>query len=94
MNPFAPTPPEWTSQAVHALAFQCPTCRKAATESQQVWLNRRSPVYGNDHRKKWQEFYQCDCGTAWWAWSSDRPPNEYADRDNPPDDLDGFFDHL
>ena len=42
-------------------------------KAQFVWINRRSPVYTPDHRRKWQEFYKCECGAAWWAWSSDRP---------------------
>lgn len=45
-------------------------------EAQAVWINRRAPVYTEDHRRKWQEFYHCSCGTAWWAWSSDRPKPE------------------
>ncbi|MFH7030348.1 MAG: hypothetical protein ACHBN1_34585 [Heteroscytonema crispum UTEX LB 1556] len=31
----------------------------------------------NNHRRKWQEFYQCHCGTVWWAWSSDRPTTDF-----------------
>jgi hypothetical protein len=80
MDVFALTPPPWTEQSIHAKLFCCPTCRRASTEAQAVWLNRRSPVYTHDQRKKWQEFYHCECGTAWWAWSDQRPPNEYADR--------------
>ncbi len=46
--------------------------------AQRVWINRRAPVYTPDHRRKWQEFYQCECGKAWWAWSSDRPPADFG----------------
>jgi hypothetical protein len=81
MDAFALTPPEWTTKAVHAVEFCCPACRTASIAAQNVWLNRRSPVYTHDRRKKWQEFYHCQCGSVWWAWSSDRQPNEYADRD-------------
>jgi hypothetical protein len=88
MDAFSLNPPEWTNKAVHALAFCCPSCRAASTAATNVWLNRRSPVYGNDHRKKWQEFYHCECGTVWWAWSSDRAPNEYADRNPSADTFD------
>ncbi|NJO51124.1 MAG: hypothetical protein HC840_18655 [Leptolyngbyaceae cyanobacterium RM2_2_4] len=76
MDAFAPTPPDWTKPAIHAHEFVCPTCRTACTESEKVWINRRSPVFTEDHRKKWQEFYLCTCGTSWWAWSSDRPPTD------------------
>ena len=31
-------------------------------------------------RRKWQEFYQCECDTAWWGWSDDRPPSGIVDR--------------
>ncbi|MBD2455697.1 hypothetical protein H6G80_16605 [Nostoc sp. FACHB-87] len=76
MDAFAPIPPEWTSKAVHAYEFCCPTCRSSSLEALQVWINRRSPVFSEEHRRKWQEFYQCHCGCAWWAWSSDRPPSD------------------
>jgi hypothetical protein len=76
MEAFAPLPPAWTEPATHAREFCCPSCRAQSLEATQVWINRRSPVYNEDHRRKWQEFYQCTCGTAWWAWSSDRPPTE------------------
>jgi hypothetical protein len=76
MEAFAPTPPDWTQPAIHAQSFCCPTCRAASIEATQVWINRRSPVYTPEHRRKWQEFYKCKCETAWWAWSSDRPPTE------------------
>ena len=74
MDAFAPTPPEWTKQAVHAHEFCCPTCHSTSHSAEKVWLNRRSPVLMENHRRKWQEFYQCQCGCVWWAWSSDRPP--------------------
>jgi hypothetical protein len=86
MEAFDPTPPEWTLSAVHAKEFCCPTCHTSSKVAQRVWINRRSPVYTEDHRRKWQEFYQCECGQPWWAWSSDRPPSELAsqDREIPP----------
>jgi hypothetical protein len=34
-----------------------------------------------NHRRKWQEFYQCHCGCVWWAWSSDRPPSDKVESD-------------
>ncbi|AFY44203.1 hypothetical protein [Nostoc sp. PCC 7107] len=76
MDAFAPIPPEWTSEAVHAYEFCCPTCHSSSREALQVWINRRSPVFSEEHRRKWQEFYKCHCGCAWWAWSSDRPPSD------------------
>lgn len=81
MDPFAPTPPSWTEQATHALEFFCPRCGASSREAKDVWVNRRSPVYTEDHRRKLQEFYQCECGAAWWAWSTDRPPPEETPRD-------------
>lgn len=76
MDAFAPTPPEWTNKAVHAYEFCCPQCRASSLEAVEVWLNRRSPVFGTDNRRKWQEFYHCQCGFVWWAWSTDRPPTD------------------
>ena len=81
MDAFAPIPPDWTESAVHAREFGCPACRSSSMEAQQVWLNRRSPVFTEDHRRKWQEFYHCQCGCAWWVWSSDRPPSKLGKRD-------------
>jgi hypothetical protein len=60
-------------------------------EAEKVWINRRSPVFTEDHRRKWQEFYQCGCGSVWWAWSSDRPPSDLAKRDRDVIDDDPFF---
>jgi len=80
MEPFDPNPPEWAITSVHARQFCCPTCQRLPKEAQGVWLNRRSPVYIENRRRKWQEFYHCECGTAWWAWSSDRPPSEFTGR--------------
>lgn len=75
LDAFAPTPPEWTRQAIHAYdRFCCPKCGASSLEAVQVWINRSSPVLGEDRRRKWQEFYLCHCSCAWWAWSSDRPP--------------------
>lgn len=84
MEAFAPVPPQWTKSATHALEFCCPRCRLTARDAQRVWINRRSPVMTEDYRRKWQEFYECECGYAWWAWSSDRPPTDLAKRENPP----------
>ncbi|MBW4520465.1 MAG: hypothetical protein KME16_12290 [Scytolyngbya sp. HA4215-MV1] len=81
MDAFAPTPPDWTDSAVHAHEFCCPACRFSSMEAKQVWLNRRSPVFTEDHRRKWQEFYHCQCGCVWWVWSSDRPPSSLGKRD-------------
>jgi hypothetical protein len=78
MDAFTPNPPEWTQQATHAYEFCCPSCHSSSREAQFVWINRRSPVFTQDHRRKWQEFYQCNCSRVWWAWSTDRPPNEFA----------------
>ncbi|HIK32896.1 MAG TPA: hypothetical protein IGS17_05990 [Oscillatoriales cyanobacterium M59_W2019_021] len=72
MDAFEPTPPHWTQSATHAHQFCCPTCGASPRDAKSVWLNRRSPVYTEDHRRKYQEFYHCQCETVWWAWSSDR----------------------
>ncbi|MEC4803042.1 MAG: hypothetical protein SAJ12_17185 [Jaaginema sp. PMC 1079.18] len=82
MDAFQPTPPEWTKKAKHALRFCCPTCGASAYNAQRVWLNRRSPVMSEDYQRKWQEFYDCECGMAWWAWSSDRPPSDLKREDS------------
>jgi hypothetical protein len=74
MDAFAPIPPKWTNKAIHAYEFCCPSCRASSLEAMEVWINRRSPVMTENHRRKWQEFYNCQCGYVWWAWSSDRPP--------------------
>ncbi|HEY9781817.1 MAG TPA: hypothetical protein V6D09_16970 [Leptolyngbyaceae cyanobacterium] len=86
MDAFASTPPEWTKQAIHAYEFCCPRCRATSREAERVWLNRRSPVLMENHRRKWQEFYQCQCEYVWWAWSSDRPPSDLVERDRHPSD--------
>ncbi len=83
MDAFSETPPEWTQAATHAIAFCCPRCQQPAAKARAVWINRRSPVYMEGYRRKWQEFYWCECGAAWWGWSSDRPPSEFADRPLP-----------
>ncbi len=89
MDAFDPFPPPWTKTATHALKFCCPSCRSEAATAQRVWINRRAPVIReNSRRRQWQEFYQCECGEVWWAWSSDRPPSELTKRDNMlPEDL-------
>lgn len=84
MDAFSPVPPPWTKSATHAVEFCCPKCRASAREADQVWMNRRSPVMTEDYRRKWQEFYQCQCSYVWWAWSSDRPPSDFAKRESPP----------
>jgi hypothetical protein len=93
MEAFEPTPPEWTQFAVHAREFCCPACRSSSKAAQSVWINRRSPVYIDEgtgpamgRRRKWQEFYHCECSQVWWAWSNDRPPSELAqqERELPP----------
>lgn len=80
MEAFDLTPPDWTQSAVHAPAFGCPRCGSSSKAAAKVWINRRSPVYTEHHRRKWQEFYACgECDMAWWAWSSDRPPSSLPD---------------
>jgi hypothetical protein len=74
MDAFAPNPPEWTTKSIHAHNFCCPTCQASSLEAAEVWINRRSPVLTENRSRKWQEFYHCQCGCAWWAWSNDRPP--------------------
>ncbi|MDV3349604.1 hypothetical protein D0962_07130 [Leptolyngbyaceae cyanobacterium CCMR0082] len=85
MEAFSPDPPKWAESATHALTFSCPHCSESASVATDVWINRRSPVYTHNHKRKWQEFYQCKCGVAWWAWSSDRPPNSWQVNDPPND---------
>ncbi|WP_404787252.1 hypothetical protein [Altericista sp. CCNU0014] len=81
MNAFDPIPPEWTLSAIHAPHFGCPRCGANCSEAVSVWINRRSPVFTEDNRRKWQEFYRCHCGQSWWAWSNDRPPSALKPRD-------------
>ncbi|MGL5079487.1 MAG: hypothetical protein ACRDBG_27120 [Waterburya sp.] len=83
MDAFAIVPPEWTKSAVHAVNFCCPSCKTNSAKAKNVWLNRRAPVIMGDalyadvfSRRKYQEFYLCECGTSWWGWSDDRPPSE------------------
>ncbi|MBD1878237.1 hypothetical protein [Coleofasciculus sp. FACHB-T130] len=83
MEAFDSVPPKWIESATHARKFCCPNCRASSREAQQVWLNRRSPVMTEDYRRKWQEFYQCQCGSVWWAWSNDRPPSDLLKREPP-----------
>lgn len=78
MEAFEAISPQWTTQAIHAYDFSCPKCRATSLEAERVWINRRAPVITEDYRRKWQEFYQCQCGSAWWAWSSDRPPTDLS----------------
>jgi hypothetical protein len=86
MDAFSPIPPDWTQSATHATQFGCPRCGATSQQAQAVWINRRSPVYSEEHRRKWQEFYHCDCNTVWWAWSTDRPPSPY-NQQSPDDEL-------
>lgn len=84
MDAFNPVAPEWTEPAVHAIGFRCPTCQAGPEAALRVWLNRRSPVVDEHYRRKWQEFYGCNCGGVWWAWSNERPPSELnTSRDMP-----------
>lgn len=76
MEAFDVNPPEWIKPATHALHFCCPKCGASSRSARGVWLNRRSPVYTEAHRRKYQEFYHCECGYAWWAWSDQRPPSD------------------
>ena len=73
MNAFSVNPPEWTTKAIHSTAFYCPTCQAKAKQAVSVWINRRSPVTDSNLKRKWQEFYLCECKAAWWSWNSDRP---------------------
>lgn len=73
MEAFAPNPPEWIKTAIHAIPFCCPRCQSSSRKAKKVWLNRYAPVLMENYRRKWQEFYQCECEQVWWAWSSDRP---------------------
>ncbi|MEI6427992.1 MAG: hypothetical protein WCO45_06315 [Pseudanabaena sp. ELA607] len=75
MDAFAPVPPDWTQTATHAWHFCCPACSAAPSQAQAVWVNRRSPLYDESQKLRWQEFYHCDCGRAWWGWSNERPPS-------------------
>lgn len=84
MDAFEPVSPAWTQTAVHSFSFSCPTCHKSSKEADRVWINRRSPVFTEDYRKKWQEFYHCQCGQVWWAWSNERPPSELGNREDEP----------
>lgn len=78
MEAFSLKPPQWTENAVHAVGFDCPKCHEKPHKAEKVWINRRSPVMTEDYRRKWQEFYLCECQKAWWAWSSDRPSSEFT----------------
>jgi hypothetical protein len=90
MDAFASMSPDWTASAVHARSFCCPTCGQSSLKAMAVWINRRSPVYSEEadprRRRKWQEFYKCECEAVWWAWSSDRPPTELTPQE--PKELD------
>ncbi len=77
MEAFSRQAPEWTKTATHALSFHCPQCNSTSREAQKVWLNRYAPVTLENYTRKYQEFYLCECGKVWWAWSNDRPMKEY-----------------
>jgi hypothetical protein len=97
MEAFSPTPPDWREIATHADGFCCPDCHASSTAATAAWIDRRSPVFIENRKRKWQEFYLCQCGKAWWGWSNDRTPNEFVDRtpynNNEDSDLDydSFF---
>jgi hypothetical protein len=93
MEVFSPTPPNWIETATHAQGFCCPNCNASSIEATHAWIDRRSPVFVENRRRKWQEFYHCHCGKAWWAWSDDRLPNEFADRISAPSDSDSDLDY-
>ncbi len=78
MDAFNPIPDPWTKDAIHALEFCCPACGASPAKAKRVWINRRSPIISEDYRRQWQEFYQCECGQSWWAWSGCRPPSELS----------------
>ena len=80
MDAFSKIPPTWTKDAIHSLDFLCPSCKKSVENVIKVWLNRQAPVMGENYEKKWQEFYQCQCETSWWAWSSDRPASKHKNK--------------
>lgn len=80
MDAFSPDSPQWVDASVHAYDFCCPSCRATSRSANNVWLNRRSPVLNHDQRRKWQEFYLCSCGTAWWGWSDERPPSDLVQK--------------
>lgn len=82
MEAFAFFPPDWTSEAIHAYDFCCPKCHSSSLEATQVWINRRAPVTTENYKRKWQEFYRCQCGCVWWAWSNDRPPTNLKKPDD------------
>ena len=84
MEAFDPTPPEWTAAAVHIHDFCCPQCQADCGEANRVWINRRAMVITQQHQRRWQEFYHCQCGQAWWAWSSDRPPSKLGQDNSQP----------
>ena len=88
MEAFDPQPPEWTIKAVHAFNFCCPRCQTPSLSAQKVWLNRRSPVYNENNQRKWQEFYLCQCDQTWWAWSTDRPPSPFGQKEDEDEDQD------
>jgi len=68
------------------MSFAVPSAALAVRMPAEVWINRRSPVYTEFNRRKWQEFYRCQCGGVWWAWSNDRPPSELVRRDERSDE--------
>ena len=78
MEAFSPIPPDWTKDATHAVPFGCPACGEDSKAAKRVWLNRQSPVFIEGRKRKWQEFYLCECETAWWGWSSDGPPTDFG----------------
>jgi len=73
MEAFTRNAPDWTKTATHGFNFCCPRCEASSREAKKVWLNRYAPVTMENHQRKWQEFYLCECEQVWWAWSNERP---------------------
>ncbi len=73
MEAFSRKAPDWTQTATHAFTFNCPRCGASSRQAQKVWLNRQAPVIMENYRRKYQEFYLCECEQVWWGWSTDRP---------------------
>ncbi|WP_322742778.1 hypothetical protein [Synechocystis salina] len=57
MEVFDPTPPPWVEDTVHARGFCCPQCQAGPRQALRAWINRRSPVLGDDRRRKWLGIY-------------------------------------
>ncbi len=88
MEAFSPIAPQWTREAVRSFTFTCPRCNASPREAKRAWLNRYAPVTTEDNRRKWQEFYMCECEQVWWAWSNERPPSPFSSRHKNTDESD------